>query len=274
MFYFITPLRAPALTLDWARTSKLFERTAASVFRQTMPDFRHIVICHEPPTLTRTYDDRLQFIKVDLPMETRPTQFTSQVYPAMSRDKVNKLLIGLGEARKRGASFVMLLDADDLVSNRLVEYVVSNPDADGWYVKCGWRYVYGQPWMTIADEFNKVCSSCHVLSRRWFAFPDDPGREREVEAAFISQGHEQAVDALAALGAKLRQIPFRAVVATESGENMSIVKHIKPGEPSGPARSWLRRLAGRAMLQTIRWYYRRPLGPGLRREFAIERSTV
>ena len=38
---------------NWSRVCGLFERTATSVFRQTASDFRHVVVCHEPPKLKR-----------------------------------------------------------------------------------------------------------------------------------------------------------------------------------------------------------------------------
>ena len=54
MFCFVTPLRSPQLSDNWPRICELFERTATSVFRQTVPDFRHVVVCHERPTIRRS----------------------------------------------------------------------------------------------------------------------------------------------------------------------------------------------------------------------------
>ena len=191
----------------------------------------------------------------------------------MSDDKVNKLVAGLQRAREINADFVMLLDADDLVSCRLVAHVLSHPEADGWFVKRGWRYEYGRHWIETLDGFNKVSSSCNVLARGWFNFPGHPERERDADAALILQGHGQAVEGFAALGAALRPIPFRAVVYTENGANMSILmhEHLHGGRPQ-PRGNPLRRLFGRGKRAMLAWSKRRPCTRALRGEFALDPS--
>jgi len=273
---FITPLRAPEMSDNWQRICELFERTATSVFRQTTPEFRHVVVCHEPPTLKRVFDRRLEFITGDflLPARLRgKAGLTRDAWPAMSDDKVNKLVAGLQRARELNADFVMLLDADDLVSRRLVAHVLSHADADGWFVERGWRYQYGRPWVETLDGFNKVSSSCNVLARRWFNFPGQPECERDADAALILQGHGQAVEAFAALGAVMRPIPFRAVVYTENGENMSILMHeYLHGHRQQAHGNPLRRLLGKGKRRMLTWSRRRPCTPALREEFALDPS--
>ncbi len=46
----------------------------------------------------------------------------------------------LGAVRKLGGGYVMMLDADDLVSNRLVEYVLNDKDPHGYIVEVGYAY--------------------------------------------------------------------------------------------------------------------------------------
>jgi hypothetical protein len=274
MFCFVTPLRSPQLSDNWPRICELFERTAISVFRQSIPDFRQIVVCHERPTMNQSFDQRLEFITVDLPVprkSPRSSRLAHIDHPAMERDKLSKLTIGLRRARELNASFVMLLDADDLVSSRLVAHVLSNPGADGWFVERGWRYEYGRRWVETVDGFNKVCSSCNVLARRWFTFPGQPERERDAEAALILQGHGQAVEAFAARGALLRPFPFRAVVYTVYGGGMSL--QLYEDQPRLPRRNPLRRFAGRSLLALNTWMHRRPCSASIRREFAIDRSV-
>jgi hypothetical protein len=276
MLCFITPLRSPKMSDNWPRICGLFERTATSVFRQTTPDFRHVVVCHEPPPLKRTFDRRLEFITGDFPLpeKSRPApSLTHDAWPAMSDDKLNKLVAGLQRARELNSDFVMLLDADDLVSRRLVAHVLSHPTADGWFVERGWRYEYGRQWIETLDGFNQVSSSCNVLARRWFSFPGHPERERDADAALIMQGHGQAVEAFAARGAMMRPLPFRAAVYTENGENMSILMHEHMhGRRPQPRGHPLRRLLGRCKRGMLAWSKRRPCTPALRAEFALDPS--
>jgi hypothetical protein len=274
VFCFITPLRAPEWSDNWLRICELFERTAISVFRQTTAAFRHVVVCHEPPKLKRAFDLRLEFVTKDFPLPGKPPRasgLTGDAWPIMSDDKLNKLVAGLQRARELNADFVMLLDADDLVSCRLAAHVLSRPEADGWFVARGWRYQYGRNWIETLDGFNQVSSSCNVLSRRWFNFPGCPERERDADAALILQGHGQAVEAFAARGALMRPLPFRAMIRTENGENMSILmhEHLHGGRspPRGnPLRQWL----GHGKRRVFAWSKRRPCTPALRREFALD----
>jgi len=264
------------LSDNWSRICELFERTAASVFRQTLPDFRHIVVCHEPPVLKRAFDERLEFLTFDFPLpRTSPCslRLTHEAWPAMSDDKLNKLIAGVQRARELNADFVMLLDADDLVSRRLVAHVLSHPEADGWFVKRGWRYEYGRGWIETLDGFNEVSSSCNVVARRWFSFPGDPERERDADTALILQGHGQAVAAFAERGATLRPIPFRAVIYTANGENMSILMHEHlHGHRAQPRGNPVRRLVGRCRRTMSAWSKRRLCTSTLCREFALDLS--
>ena len=95
MFCFVTPLRSPKLSDNWPRICALFERTATSVFRQTVGDFRHVVVCHEPPVLTRAFDRRLEFVVKDFPLPGKSSsapRLAPAAWPIMSDDKVNKLV--------------------------------------------------------------------------------------------------------------------------------------------------------------------------------------
>lgn len=276
MFCFVTPLRSPQWSDNWSRICRLFERTATSVFRQTVPDFRHVVVCHEPPVLERVFDQRLEFITADFPLPKKPPRslrLTHEAWPAMGADKSNKVVAGVQRALELNADFVMLLDADDLVSCRLVAHVLSHPEADGWFVKRGWRYQYGRRWIETLDGFNQVSGSCNVLARRWMIFPGPPNGERGADAALILHDHGQTVEALAARGALLRPIPFRAVVYTENGENANILmhEHLRGGGRQ-PRHSPLRRLAGRCKRTMLAWSKRRLCTSTLRGEFALDLS--
>ena len=213
MFCFITSLRSPQVAENWQAICGLFERTAASVFSQTCPEFRLIVVCNQLPILSRAFDNRLEFIIVDLPVQ--------KTHGSMCADKLKKLLIAMQRVRELNADYVMPIDADDLVSRNLVSHVLKYPDADGWYVARGWKYQYGRHWKEKLDDFNRNCGTCNVLARRWFAFPNNPEQERKADAALITHGHDQVIDAFTAQGARLRPFPFRAATYIRHKENAS-----------------------------------------------------
>lgn len=263
MFCFITSLRAPQASSNWQRVCELFERTATSVFGQSVPDFRLIVAGHERPVLTRSFDERLEFITADLPIP-------DSTYASRAADKRRKLIMGMQRARALGADYVMSLDADDLVSGRLVEHVLSHPDADGWYIQHGFTHQYGCRWVEpMWGSFNMVCGSCNILSRRWFSFPGEPARERDMEKDWFEEGHLQFVPLFGARGATIQPIPFPAATyIVHDGDRMS---QMNPDDirPTPARRGPLRRFAGQALLAAITLSRRRPLTKEIRREFAI-----
>jgi len=261
VFCFITSLRAPQASANWPRVCELFERTAASVFAQTESNFRLIVAGHAPPILRRQFDARLEFIAADLPVP-------ENTYFARDLDKRNQLILALRRARALGAAYVMSLDADDLVSDRLVGFVLRHPGADGWCVVRGYKHEYGRAWVEPIAGFNQVCGSCNILASRWFSFPGDIAREREVERLWFEQGHAAFRHLFDARGARIQAIPFAATTyVAHDGERMQNLDpdHLRPP----PARRWLRRLAGKTALAALTAVRRRPLTAKIRNEFTI-----
>lgn len=62
MVYFGIPLRSKAASKNWEHVEEVFNRTLNSVYRQTDPDFKVIVACHDKPRLNKKYDDRVEFL--------------------------------------------------------------------------------------------------------------------------------------------------------------------------------------------------------------------
>jgi len=262
MFCFITSLRAPQASANWPRVCELFERTAASVFAQTESNFRLIVAGHAPPILRRQFDARLEFIAADLPVP-------NEDYYLRGADKRDKLIVGLRQARALGAHAVMAIDADDLVSCRLAEFVLARPEIDGWHVARGFKHAYGRGWIEpIEAGFNLLCGSCNVLSRRWFAFPGDRAREAAAERAWFDAGHDEFARVFGALGARIEPVPFPAAVYIANASD-GLSNSDPDARATRPPRSGPRRLAGRALLALRTIARRRPLTNKLRDEFSI-----
>lgn len=70
MIYFGIPLRSKAASNDWKNVERIFNRTLYSVYRQTDPEFKIFVACHDKPSLERGYDDRVEFLISDTPIPT------------------------------------------------------------------------------------------------------------------------------------------------------------------------------------------------------------
>lgn len=258
MFCFITSIRSAKVSDDWNRVCELFERTAASVFNQTIGDFRLVAVCHEVPEIKRRFDERLEFIKVSHPVPER--NFNS----LLTLDKVPKLKVAMRRARDLGATHVMPIDADDLVSRDIAAHALANPSVDGWVAQSGWRHQYGAGWIEQSDEFYFGCGTCNILTDRVFRL-SDPIEEERIDRIVIEQGHHQARSSLAKVGCVLQPIPFRAAICiVNNGENTSRTLTWEAKESKG-----LRGFVGRGLGGARQWSRRRPLTSNIKREFAV-----
>src|SRR5206468_12634497 len=131
--FFGIPLKARATAKNWDWTVRDFNRSLASIYNQINPNFRILVGCHDIPDLLVSADERLEFIQVHSPAPDL-TKDPHAIYP----DKARKLQRVGERFREVGGSWFMVLDADDLISNRLVDFVLSNPNPNGFIARAGY----------------------------------------------------------------------------------------------------------------------------------------
>lgn len=174
-------------------------------------------MCHELPTLRKSFDERVEFIQVDFaPPEKVETALCME-------DKWRKLAVGMvrvGELRPR---FVMIMDADDLVSNRIVQFAKEHPDANGWDFDMGYRYAKGSRWIFLQHEgFSGICGTSAVINANRFQFPTDASSGSRDQCLLLRWGHGIIADKMREVGTPLRPLPFPGAIYFEShGDNDS-----------------------------------------------------
>ncbi|MGB3608044.1 hypothetical protein [Psychroserpens sp.] len=161
MLIFCIPLRSKEVSKDWNKVSLLFNRTLESVYNQTNQNFKIFVACHQIPTLSRTYDDRVEFIKVETEIPV--------TYMDMMWDKDTKIYTAQNAARRfllkqnlTGAYF-MNVDSDDLISNKIAEFVETQATKKVYTSKYGFIYFDGRSYMKKARRLERTCGSCFVI---------------------------------------------------------------------------------------------------------------
>jgi hypothetical protein len=101
-------------------------------------------------------------------------------------------------ARELAPEYVMLVDADDLISNTLVAYVRQRPNFDAFCMKKGFEWREGSSHFIIHARFNQICGSAFVwrfnerlfpawLGKKYTKFICDQGHNL-VEAAMDAEG--------------------------------------------------------------------------------------
>lgn len=252
MIYFGIPLLSKQASKDWDMISTLFNRTLYSCYKQTDPDFKIIVACHEIPKLTKQYDSRVEFIQVNAPIpKTQEEKMVDKGY------KTHTIAMRI---RELGAGYAMLVDADDLVSCHLAEYVNKNPNKNGFYVKNGYVYFVGDNYMKKLKKFSSgtACIINYKISDLPCQYPEVMTDNNDDNPCFMRKRHGAVVQACEAAGRPLEPLPFLgAVYVLGSGENHSLY---------GKTTKYQTRLRG--ILQIFEPRYK--IKGKLKREFSID----
>lgn len=249
MVVFAIPLRAKQTTKNWDRCVNNFNATIRSIFNQTSEEFRCIVACNEIPPLNQTYDKRLEFIKLDMPI---PKEWIE-----MSRDKLWKLTVIAVRIRQildeqpdpENGIFVMPVDADDLLNCNIAEWCVKHSDANGAVSKDGYVWLSGKRFFRIYQKMHTFCGSCNIIKMYREDLPDvcpapqEMCHDRETAAILnkrypIRYDHNIVVDRYEKEGKPFAILPFRSTVyilgtcdnisAIYHAQNHTVSKHIHP----------------------------------------------
>lgn len=242
MINFGIPLKSRSVAVDWPLVVQMVENTLRSIFNQTVQDFRVVVACHEVPQTSFNNDPRLEFVSVDFP---RPLYRDERVV-----DKHRKRETALSRLRCKKSSYYMLLDSDDLVSSRLVEFVQRDGAPHGYVVKNGYELDLTANAVRRAPAFHRLSGSSAVLRLRPEDIPETPLRpESSFVRELINHRHPTWEGWLAGLGRPLAVLPFRGVTyVMNTVENLSgqkgnigarrkLLRMLVPAQK--PSQSWL-----------------------------------
>jgi hypothetical protein len=245
LFVFGIPLRSRVTARSWDTAVRLLERTLGSVLAQTDDRFRIILACHERPEIRALNDPRVLAVQATFPP---PASFDQQM-----QDKgMKRRLIG-ATLRKLGGGYMMMVDADDLVSNRLVAYVHQDCDPNGYVLKKGYEFDAARHRLRGAPRFNRLCGTSAIIR---FSADELPTSVDDYERRYFSlfSNHVHWEEVARSNGRPLKPLPFRgAVYVMNNGENHSVQAH-----NIGWRRQVLRRFTPHARLSE-----------NLRREFGI-----
>jgi hypothetical protein len=153
----------------------------------------------------------------------------------MYADKGGKLSVGTAAARRRGADYIMWVDSDDFVSNRLAGFVAAHDGTNGWYSDAGFFHVQGSRTVTpVPHDFHQRNGSTHIVRADLTGVPEsieatmtrnaviDAVGQRRVRS--IMGDHKWIVAFYEELGSPLDRLPFAAAIwEIGTGENFSRV---------------------------------------------------
>ena len=148
---------------------------------------------------------------------------------AMREDIEGKRWLIAARAKDLGGGYLMIVDADDLVSSDLVAFVGRNAHPHGYLVTAG--YVFDAPSGAIAFTyplpafekwpFDRVCGTSALVRFAPDELPHDNG-DGSLFGRIFGGRHKSVRSRAAAAGRPLAALPFRAAVYVRgTGENFS-----------------------------------------------------
>jgi len=209
MLYFIVPLRSRKSSLNWDKVVHDFNLTLKSIMNQLDPYFRVVVACTDIPDYPA--DERLQIIVV-------PVNYQG-IGDAM-RDKGNKMRAMCAHIRAQGGGYIMPVDADDLISNRISALVNQAKSKAGYIAGTGYEYDDKSKRIRLMPKFYNLCGTCCVMH---FTAEELPENMEDKRYYTILAGHTHWKSEFEKKNTPLQPFPFKPVVyRINTGENDSI----------------------------------------------------
>ena len=164
--FFCIPLLPKAKAHDWNLIGTLLNGTLRSLANQRLQRLEVILAAHDIPN---NFDAQGLTI-THLEPHWTPESIGDDPY----RDKNGKKQLLGAEVGRRGGGYAMILDADDRVSDQLVNYVYRKTNPHGYIASTGYAFDYGN--RAIAPlpgawpkAFHFYCGSCAV----WNLTPEE-----------------------------------------------------------------------------------------------------
>nr|WP_299172541.1 glycosyltransferase family A protein [uncultured Allomuricauda sp.] len=258
MLTFVIPVKSKSVSNDWVGVCQLLETTLKSICNQTDSNYEILVVCHEIPEIN--YDhEKLHFIHPDFPPPLEKSNDQKGNLLRKRIDKGDKVKVGVAYAvEKFNTDYVMLVDSDDFISNRISEFVNnSGNDLPGWFVGKGylnlnWKYV-----LLVTKQFNYLCGSSVIVKPNLIQHFFDKGK---IDLYLDHRLTKLAPDI------ELKKVPFSAAIYNmRNGENIWMsTQNVKTFGQRG---NWLSLQGLKRMYGRLKNYQFRFITPGLRKEF-------
>jgi hypothetical protein len=181
MIGFIVPITPKEYSKDWHLANLLLERTVRSICNQTSRDFKLIIVYTDKPEI-RFIDDNIHYIPYPFPeisiSQIEDFDFMSQwftvEYAERMMDKSRKITCGCKVAKELGCEYLMAIDSDDMISNKIADFVNENSTSNlaGWRVWNGYLYKESSRFVVKNTQIWAMNGSTHILRADLVAIPD------------------------------------------------------------------------------------------------------
>jgi exopolysaccharide biosynthesis galactosyltransferase PssJ len=230
---FLIPFASRRTKSRWDIACAHLRQTLKSIQNSSSESYCVVVAGHEPPNFNVETNAKVCFLPVDHDIPQHQDAVVSG-----RLDKLVKIGAAWNYAKSRwNPHYLMKLDADDLISARLVHWLENFGREPGYLIEHGWVWRSGARYFLQFTEYlDRVCASCLIV-RGDIADREGPfltGVEGiqldEASLDFVTSDHYSLVPGsgtstvllndshqryaaqFAYLGQKLSTLPFRAVI--------------------------------------------------------------
>jgi hypothetical protein len=179
------------------------------MLRQTDPASIVLVAGHERP---------------DIPEMNHPLVVFLQAHWCLKepmRDKRLKLELIACHWRWVGGGFLMPVDADDVLSSRIVDHVRSKPARRGFYIAKGYELNDASGRLAPSPRFHKACGSCNIIIWTLEELPAYLDQRGLLFHRMLDGGHAKVVELFASIGEPLAPLPFKAACYVRHADQIS-----------------------------------------------------
>ena len=213
----------------------MLERTARSICAQTSRDFRLIIVYNDKPEIEFT-DDNIQYVAYTCPEITISQiedfdymrQWFTVEFAERMMDKSRKITLGCKVAKELGCNYLMAIDSDDMISNKIAQFVNENknPNLPGWRISNGYLYKEGSHLVVKNNQIWAMNGSTHIIRANLIDVPDFATDFRLLSYNLLQQ-HAYTYQRLIDFhNEKLSHLPFFGTVYLIHNNNYSEVGKI------------------------------------------------
>jgi hypothetical protein len=235
MLAFIVPVKPKFNSKNWDKDNRLLDRTLKSLCNQTVSQFMVYVVYHDKPNAKFNHPSvkyiaypfsYLPGAQIEDYENYAKRWYSSIKYAEYMFDKSKKITYGCKIAKNDGCSYIMAIDSDDLISNKIAAFVNSQGNLkSGWVVERGYVYVEGSAFLIKQKFFQHVNGSTHIVRADLVPIPDFNDNRLFNFNFFESHGYLR-LRVQQFFKEDLEVLPFYGTVYTVNSNNTSEIKKL------------------------------------------------
>ncbi|WP_316773166.1 hypothetical protein [Pedobacter frigiditerrae] len=214
---FVIAFRPKKNSKDWEHDSKLLYSTITSIKSQKLQDFKIYIIYHDLPTIIFEAENisyikfPFSFLNIEEIENSNPINEADAKALTYFFDQGKKIMYGAAIAKIDHCKYIMSVDSDDLVSNRIVDFLASNNSRHGWYVNSGYIYYTEKKLLLYREkDMNGLNGSTNIINSN--DVPDVDFENNDVYNFNFFAAHGYLKVRLMKQGKILLPLPFPAIV--------------------------------------------------------------